>query len=188
MDETIAGDVCARQDPLRARYREAPAEALITDCACTLYDADRDAFHGQVIPGGRRRDAVFDFGIHNAVGGYHDQANPGDLLCAALASCFDSTLRMIAERMGVMVQEVRVDVRAQVDVRGTLAVNREIPVGFQSMHCNVLLRVAPGTPGRVVDQLLKATERSCVVLQTLRPGVEVKADLVDSLPGPDGRG
>ncbi len=185
MEKTVAINVRARQDPLRERYREAPAEALITDCACTLYDADRDAFHGQVIPGGERRDTVFDFGIHSAVGGYHDQANPGDLLCAALASCLDSTLRMIAERMEIEMRYLRVDVGAKVDVRGALAVNRDVPVGFQAMHCDLFLRVAPGTAERLVDRLLKATERSCVVLQTLRPGLAVEAELADSLPHPD---
>ena len=184
MEKMVASNVCSRQDPLRERYRTAPAEALITDCACTLYDADRDAFHGQVMPGGHRREAVFDFGIHEAVGGYHDQANPGDLLCAALASCLDSTLRMIAERMEIEVQDLKVDVRAKVDVRGTLAVNRDVPVGFRSMHCGLFLQVAPGTPGRAVDRLLEATERSCVVLQTLRAGVAVETELVDSLADP----
>ena len=181
MDETVTSEVCARQDPLRARYRKAPAEALITDYACTVYDAGHDAFHGRVVPGGDRRDSVFDFGIHSAVGGRHDLGNPGDLLCAALASCLDSTLRMIAERMGVQVERLRVDAEADVDVRGTLAVDRGVPVGFQSMRCRVQLHVAPGTSDRAIDQLLRTAERSCVVLQTLRSGVSVEAVLSNTL-------
>ena len=173
MSEKTVVDVRARQDPLRMRYRKAPGEATIRDSACTLDSTGLDAFHGRVLPGGDRRDTVFDFGIHEAVGGDHDRANPGDLLCAALASCFDSTLRMIADRMGVVVETLRVETRARVDVRGTLAVAREVSVGFQSMRCNVHLRVAAGTSEYAVEQLLQATERSCVVLQTLRSGVHV---------------
>lgn len=182
MNDKAGLDVRARQDPLRMRYRKAPAEAMICDCASTIHDAGRDAFHGRVLPGGERRDTAFDFGIHSAVGGDHDRANPGDLLCAALASCFDSTLRMIAERMGIVVEELRVDTRARVDVRGTLAVAREVSVGFQSIRCRVLLRVAPDTTERAVSQLLEAAERSCVVLQTLRSGVHVAATLAEPDP------
>lgn len=180
MDEKHAGHVRARQDPLRRRYRKEPGEAMIVDCACTVHDPSRDAFHGRVVPGGVRRTSAFDFGIHHAVGGDHDLANPGDLLCAALASCFDATLRMIAERMGIVVESLRVETCARVDVRGTLAVAREVSVGFQCVRCHVLLKVASDTTEYAVEQLLQETERSCVVLQTLRAGVHVATD-VDGL-------
>lgn len=53
MDDTGAG-VRARQDRLRQRYRKVAGEATITDCACTVYDVSRDAFHGHPVPGGAR--------------------------------------------------------------------------------------------------------------------------------------
>jgi uncharacterized OsmC-like protein len=71
-------------------------------------------------------------GIHHAVGGYHDAPNPGDLLCAALASCLDSTLRIIAARLGVRLVALEVDVTADVDVRGTLMLDRAVPVGLRA--------------------------------------------------------
>lgn len=77
---------------------------------------------------------MWSFGIHRAVGGYHDAPNPGDILCAALASCLDSTIRIIADRLGITLTSLEVDVTAEVDVRGTLVVNRDIPVGFQAMR------------------------------------------------------
>lgn len=40
-------------------------------------------------------------GVHRAVGGLHDAPTPGDLLCAALAACQDSTFRMIANIMNM---------------------------------------------------------------------------------------
>ncbi len=59
-------------------------------------------------------------GVHRAVGGPHDMPTPGDLLCAALASCQDSAVRMVANRLGVEILALEVRVTAQVDVRGAL--------------------------------------------------------------------
>jgi len=55
-----------------------------------------------------------------------------------------------------------------VDVRGTLGMDREVPVGFQEMVCEVKIRVASGTGPSMLEKLRTASEYSCVVLQTLR--------------------
>jgi uncharacterized OsmC-like protein len=112
-------------------------------------------------------------GIHRAVGGFHDLPNPGDLLCAALAACFDTTLRMLAARFRVPIERLSVQVTGNVDVRGTLAVDRGVQVGFQSLDCRVDLETADGATPEAVERLLAGAERACVVLQTLRHGVPV---------------
>lgn len=165
--------VASRQEPLRTRYRTEPDAAQITDRARATLGADLDPFHGRVVPGTRDGTAVIGVGIHAAVGGYHDQPNPGDLLCAALASCLDSTIRMIADRLGVRLRALDVDVTADVDVRGALMVERDVPVGFTAMRCRVDIDVVEGTPRELVDALTATGERCCVVLNTLRGGVPV---------------
>lgn len=161
-----------RQDPLRQRYRALPGEAWITDRAETRPHASSDPFCGAVAPG-EGYDLDWRYGNHRAVGGYHDAPNPGEILSAALASCLESSTRMIAERFGVAIVELRVTVESGVDVRGTLAVDRRVPVGFQQIKTRVHLRAAPGTDPRLVERLVIGAERSCVVLQTLRHGVNV---------------
>jgi uncharacterized OsmC-like protein len=160
-------DVRARQQPLRDRYKVAPAEAMITDHARTINGVETDPFHGTVVPGSQDYGVEWPFGIHHAVGGYHDGPNPGDLLCAALATCLDSTIRIIANRL-------EVDVSANVDVRGTLVMDRAVPVGFQTMRCHVTIHTTEGTDPQLVEKLLAAAEYSCVNLQTLRSGVAVE--------------
>jgi uncharacterized OsmC-like protein len=167
-------DVRARQQPLRERYKVAPAEALITDHARTINGVETDPFHGTVVPGGQDYGVEWPFGIHRAVGGYHDGPNPGDLLCAALATCLDSTIRIIANRLSIALVALEVDVSADVDVRGTLVVDRRVPVGFQTMRCQVTIQAAEGTDPGLVEKLLAAAEYSCVNLQTLRSGVAVE--------------
>ena len=109
-----------RQNPLRERYRRVPAEAWICDGAQTINGCGGDPFHGAVIPA-NNAGAPLCFGIHRAVGGDHDYPNPGDLLSAALAACFDSTLRMVADHLGVRLRSLEVEVEAECDVRGMSA-------------------------------------------------------------------
>lgn len=166
-----------RQNPLRKRFQEVPEEARITDRATTREGFGTSPFHGRVIPGSQDYGFVLPFGIHEAVGGFHDGPNPGDILCAALAACLDSTIRMVADRLGVSIDSLAVDVRAEVDVRGTLRVNPDVTVGFQSIRCAVQLQAEEGTHPDLVHRLMKAAEHSCIVLQTLQSGVSVETSL-----------
>lgn len=175
-----------RQNPLRERYRSVPAEAWIRDGAQTINGCAGDAFHGAVIPDNSGGTPLC-FGIHRAIGGDHDFPNPGDLLSSALAACFDSTLRMIAEHLGVRLQSLEVKVQAELDVRGCLMVDRSVPVGFQKMHCSVRLQPEGQVDAKTLQTLLRTAENCCVVLQTLRNGVNVSTQVEPELLGPAGQ-
>lgn len=174
MDDLKKADVRKRQAPLQELYRERPEEAMITDRGRTIGGLEADPFHGYVKPGSKNYGVVWPFGIHRAVGGDHDAPNPGDMLCAALAACMDSTIRMIADHLGVTLTALEVDVGAEVDVRGCLVVDRKVPVGFQKMKCQVNIRTAEGTDPKLQDMLKAASEYSCVNMNTLRSGVPVE--------------
>jgi uncharacterized OsmC-like protein len=164
-----------RQNPLREHYEEVPADARIFDSAQTLNACGGDPFHGRVVPA-NAGGVPIRFGIHRAVGGDHDLPNPGDLLCAALAACLDSTLRMIADHLDIALEWLQVKVTAECDVRGCLLVERGVPVGFQRMQCSVNLRPRGDVKKEKLQMLLAAAENSCVVLQTLRVGVAVQTE------------
>jgi hypothetical protein len=72
-----------------------------------------------------------------------------------------------------------VEVTGDVDVRGTLAMNAEVPVGFRAIRCAVRLKAGEGTDPRLLEKLRIASERSCVVQQTLLhpPRVETTFDM-----------
>ncbi|MCF7805211.1 MAG: OsmC family protein [Candidatus Marinimicrobia bacterium] len=183
-----------RQEPLKQRYREAPGEAKIVDWAGTVGGTDPDAVHGEIDfghstggaeddalypwgnPGDEEYDVQLETGIHRAVGGDHDLPNPGNLLCAALATCLHSTIRMIANYMQIPLQELEVKVSSMADVRGTLRVDPDVPVQFQQMRAYITIQAADGVPQKAVKKLLKASEYSCVNLQTLRNGVAVETE------------
>jgi uncharacterized OsmC-like protein len=114
----------------------------------------------------------FKIGVHKAVGGDHDFPNPGDLLCASLASCFESTIRLISNKLGINLIETKISATAQIDVRGTLMIDKSVPVEFQSMHINALV-IAKNTNEKLLHVLIEGAERSCIVYQTIKKGIPI---------------
>lgn len=165
----------ARQAPLIESYAADPDSGWIVDSATTSPDdvSLDQPIHSQVvfgtgIPASQR------IGVHTAVGGNCDYPNPGEMLSAALAGCLDTTVRIIANRLGLPLTHLKVTVDAHVDVRGTLRVDKQVPVGFQAIDVNVEIKSVPGVTDEQLSMLLKAAEHSCVVLQTLRNPPEIR--------------
>jgi len=167
--------VADRQAPLRRAYLADAERALSTKWAATTADAAADVFHS-VVEIGKGYGVSQRLGIDRLIGGEHDLPNPADLLCAALAACEDSAVRMIADLLGIRILDLRVEVTGDVDVRGTLAIDRSVKVGFRSMDCHVHLKVPHGTRAPRLAALRKQAEASCVNLDTLRTGVPVSTD------------
>ena len=154
------------QAPLRAQYKSMPQAARVVDRGRTSGKNAADPFHSTVepMPG---CGATLPVGVHRALGGLHDAPTPGDILCAALAACQDSSVRMVANILGIELEYLDVEVTGDVDVRGTMAVDNQVPVGFQAMRCEVKLRARDGTDPKLLERLRVAAQRSCVVQQTL---------------------
>jgi uncharacterized OsmC-like protein len=154
---------------LRARYDSAPASAWVTHLAWTEASNVTDAHRGAVRVGLEGRE--LSLSLERAVGGPNDDMRPRDLFCAAIAACFDSSIRLVAARQGVALERLVVIVTGDVDARGVLG-DPDVPVGFQSMRIEVQLRVRGGSAGR----LLATAEQHCVLLQTL--GTVVPMEIV----------
>jgi len=169
-------DIRERQAPLRERYRSDPASAIQL-LAVSSRPADlRDPLHCEIGPE-RVPDVTWRSGAHPAVGGDDDAPCSGDVLLGALAACQEITLRMVAANMGIEIRELRVEVEADWDARGTLAMGREFPVGIRSIRCTTHVTIAEDANGERAERLLRSAERYCVVLDTLRTGVEVDASI-----------
>jgi len=171
-------EVRERQRPLKNRYREQPEAALSAKWgrASSADIAATDPFHGEAEVG-RGYGTTFRYGMDRGIGGLHDLPNPGDLLCATLATCFDGAIRMIADLMGVELAELSVEVDGQVDLRGTLLLEPTVPVGFTRLSISPNVRAIDGTDPARIAQLLELAEQTCVTLSTLRNGVSVQINL-----------
>ncbi len=148
------------QAPLKAKYRDDPAAAVVTLKAEGALDADGIACR---VDTGR---ALVEAGLHPATGGTGLQACSGDMLLEALVACAGVTLRAVATALDFRLAGGRVRAEGDLDFRGTLGVDREAPVGFRDIRLSFALDTDE-SPDRI-DTLLKLTERYCVVLQTLR--------------------
>lgn len=156
---------------LHEKYQKYPVTAWITDSAEVIGINLQDPFRTTVSINDTMK-IPFKIGVHKAVGGDHDFPNAGDLLCASLASCFESTIRMISNKLGVELIETKIRANAQVDVRGTLMIDKSIPVEFQSMHIDALL-IAKNTNKKLLSTLIKGAKNSCIVYQTVKKGTPI---------------
>jgi uncharacterized OsmC-like protein len=158
-----------RQAPLKAMYQTDPSTAkqVTRVFSTTTGDDPMRVQIGTDAGGGVRWDA----GAHPAVGGYEDLACSGDLLIASYAACQEITLRLVAVAMGIALELVELTVEGEWDVRGTLAVDRETPVGYTRILTTI--KVVSDAPEEQVKKLLDRYERYCVVGATLRTPPEI---------------
>ena len=160
----------ATQAPLKQKYRDDPASANITLSAEGSIDDLRIACK---VDTGRGLVAA---GLHPATGGTGMEACSGDMLLEALVACAGVTLKAVSTALGVELKSANIRAEGDLDFRGTLGVEKEAPVGFRTIR--LVFKVDSSAPQDKLDQVLKLTERYCVVLQTLRstPDLTVSMD------------
>jgi uncharacterized OsmC-like protein len=156
---------------LNEKYIKDSTSAWITDSAEVVGINLHDPFRTSVSINDKMK-VTFKIGVHKAVGGDHDFPNPGDLLCASLASCFESTIRLISDKLRIELIETKIYATAQVDVRGTLMIDTSIPVEFQSMHIDATI-IAKNTNEKLLHILIRGAKHSCIVYQTIKKGIPI---------------
>ena len=164
-----AEELRALQTPIKDRYRDDPDAAVITLRAAGTLDSDGIACRVET---GR---ALVDAGLHPSTGGTGELACSGDMLLEALAACAGVTLRAVATALEIAVAGGAVHAEGDLDVRGTLGVDREAPVGFRDIRLRFDLDT--DADDEQLASLLKLTERYCVVLQTIRTATPASASL-----------
>src|SRR5688572_11090003 len=155
------------QRPLKESYREDPSRSLIT---LSAHGGAGDEPVSCSVDLGR---AIQEAEAHPGVGGAGTAACSGDLLLGALAACAQLTCQMVATAMGIETTRIEVKVEGDLDLRGTLGIDRSVPAGFEAIR--LLFDVeAPDASEEQLASLIEKTERYCTVLQTLRepPRVE----------------
>lgn len=158
----------ARQRPLKSAYREDPGTAVVTSTATARVDQEAltatvPTWAGDVVAG-----------LHPATGGDGTQACSADIVLQALVACAGVTLASVATATGVQVRSASVTAHGTWDARGTLAVDREAPVGLTDVE--LVVDLDTDADDESVARLLELTERYCVVARTLAdpPPVRVR--------------
>lgn len=163
-----ADELRAIQAPFKQRYQEDPDAAVVT------LKASGELGEG-VTCSVQTANALVDAGLHPATGGTGTHLCSGDMLLEALVACAGVTLNAVATALEIELKSGRIAAEGDIDMRGTLGVAKETPVGFRSIRLSFELESDASE-----DQLAllkKLTERYCVVYQTLRQSPPIETVL-----------
>ena len=167
-----AAQLRALQAPIKERYRNDPEAGLVTLKAHGSLDDGNIACKVET---GR---ALAVAGLHPATGGSGLELCSGDMLLEALVACAGVTLKAVSTALDIPLRGASVSAEGDLDFRGTLGVAKDAPVGFAEIRLRFDVDTDAGQ--EQLDQLLKLTERYCVVYQTIRNGPAVRVALVRS--------
>jgi uncharacterized OsmC-like protein len=164
-----AAELRAMQAPIKDKYKSDPNAALITLKAKGSLD---DTSIACKVETGR---ALAVAGLHPATGGSGMELCSGDMLLEALVACAGVTVKAVSTAIGLNVKAGTVSAEGDLDFRGTLGVAKDAPVGFREIRLSFALDTE--ATQEQLDQLLKLTERYCVVYQTIAKGPPVAISL-----------
>jgi uncharacterized OsmC-like protein len=161
-------DIRSLQKPFKEQYRADPESSRIT---LTAKGAETATPLSCSVDIGR---AIYQAEAHTGVGGSGTAACSGDLLLGALAACAQLTCQLVATAMGIETRRIAVTVDGDMDLKGTLGISKEVPVGFEAIR----VKFDIDAPGATTDQLRllqEKTEQYCVVMQTLLQPPKIQA-------------
>ena len=164
-----AAELRAMQAPIKERYKTDPKAAYITLKAKGSLDDTNIACKVET---GR---ALAVAGLHPATGGTGLELCSGDMLLEALVACAGVTIKAVATALAIPLKSGTVSAEGDLDIRGTLGVAKDAPVGFAQIRLS--FAVDTDVEQEKLDQLLKLTERYCVVYQTIKSGPPVEVRL-----------
>jgi uncharacterized OsmC-like protein len=153
-------DLRSLQKPLKEQYRSSPDTSRIT---LRAKGGQKNVPVSCSVDLGR---AIYNAEAHAGVGGAGTGACSGDLLLGALAACAQITCQMVAAAMSIPTQRIEVTVEGDLDLRGTLGIAKDVPVGFEHIRLHFDVDAPTATPEQI-HALREKTEQYCVVMQTL---------------------
>jgi uncharacterized OsmC-like protein len=167
-----AAQIRASQAPLKERYREQPETAKVTLRAEGCLG---EGVRCKITTG----KGLVEVGPHPATGGDGMDACSGDMLLESLVACAGVTLRAVATAMEIELRDGKISAEGDLDFRGTLAVAKDVPVGFLAIR--LLFDLDTDATEEQVKTLLRLTKRYCVIFQTLDQAVSI--DVVHKIRG-----
>jgi len=166
-------DLKSVQKPLKDQYRNDPAASRIT---LKAQGGETETPIACSVAIGR---AIYNAEAHAGVGGAGTAACSGDLLLGALSACAQITCQMVAAAMGIPTKSIAVTVEGDLDLRGTLGIAKDVPVGFQEIRLRFEIDAPEAAPEQLAA-LREKTEQYCVVLQTLEQPPKLQSEWIHS--------
>ena len=164
----------ATQEPIKDLYRKDARAALLTLKAKGSAD---DSHVTCKVETGRGLALA---GIHPKAGGSGQELCSGDMLLEALIACAGVSMRAAAAVLEIPIKSAEISAEGDVDLRGTLGVAEDVPVGFKEIRLR--FDVDTDAPDDKRDALLELVERYCVIFQTIQnsPKTDVRLNIRQS--------
>ena len=159
----------AAQEPIKQNFRKNAEAALLTLRAQGSAD-DSNVVCNVATPRG-----IAVAGIHPKCGGSGKELCSGDMLLEALVACAGISLKAAAAVLDIPVKGATVSAEGDVDLRGTLGVSANVPVGFNAIRLRFDIDSQASQPE--LDRLLAVTEQYCVIFQTLQHSPKTSVQL-----------
>ena len=169
-----ADDLRALQAPLKAKYRDDPASAIVTLRARGSILKDQLACRIERAHDGRPA------GLHPAAGGDGSWACSGEMLLESLVACAGVTLSAVSTAMAIPIRSGTITAEGDLNFRGTLGIDKTAAVGMSSVTLKFELDT-DASPTQL-ESLLSLTERYCVIYQTLKNGGEIHSEITTQSP------
>jgi putative redox protein len=106
-----------------------------------------------------------------AFGGGDAAMSPADVVLVALGTCQEIMYAALASAMDIQLDECKVDVTADLDLKGLMGMDDDVPPGLLAMDYHVQLK-SPASDEEL-KKLVDMVERQCPLLDTLTRGIEV---------------
>jgi uncharacterized OsmC-like protein len=159
----------ALQAPLKKKYRENPEAACLTLKARGSIDDESVACRVETAR------AIAVAGLHRATGGSGADLCSGDMLLEALVACAGVTLKAVATALDIEMRKGVVRADGDLDFRGTLGLEKDVPVGFKAIRMS--FEIDSDASDEKIEQLVKLTERYCVIFQTINQKPELSVSV-----------
>jgi uncharacterized OsmC-like protein len=163
-----AGQIRALQAQIKERYKESPEKAVTPARAEAVIEEDDISCRISTYAGTRLA------GLHPATGGDGPKACSADMLMEALVACASVTLKAVATAMRIPLKHARAVANGTWDARGTLAVDRDTPVGLKEVKLQ--FEIDSTVERKKLEKMIELTERYCVNYQTLAKPPTLKSE------------
>lgn len=105
------------------------------------------------------------------LGGQDAAPNPVELVLVALGTCQEIMYAAYASVMGIPLEEIKVEVKGFLDLRGLFGMDETVPPGYKRISFQVQLKSSAGKAA--IQKLVKTVEDTCPVLDILTRAQEV---------------
>jgi uncharacterized OsmC-like protein len=109
------------------------------------------------------------------LGGSDEAMNPVELVLVALGTCQEIMCSAYASVMGIQLDELQIDVKGYLDLRGLFGLDETVPAGYQKITYKTTIK-SPADAA-TIRKLIEAAEKHCPLLDILRRPVDVSSNV-----------